>query len=518
MKKQPSIEINIRQFLIVALGNHPYLHPLIEQLYKQREWVYYEAFQKSEFNGDVMLATYTTKSEEKMRQVAGIVQWCYEQNQFDLIYQLIKKGYKYAYQYVQQRQVVDMEEFAQSYTKRQGGLHNVSDLELFNTHIIVLYLCYRENKTLNTRNIAGEIFQQGLQDSMIQCFLDELNFSDEKIAQQREELDQLYDYYRIPKKFEPLSLGKLFELTIDQRFVDKMEKNPLREVYDARKEIFIEPYTKQMGALSGWMKALKINEMDATEHTIFTKKDVDKVFLEYLLASKENHIGEEERDLFIVSCFFMQCLALHYQEAKELYLNQAKQDYYVSMKAKEEEILKQEVKLQQKQAEWQQKLEQSKREREGVEQELREMKAKLREQDQQMKQFEDYSKEVHALRTYLYQQDQEEPIGGAEVPFETMLTLLPSKRILIFGGHPNWRQKLKEVLPSVEFIDVDEKNRDYSFLKRVDAVFINTTFFNHAFYQRIMKVINKSEVALSYLDGRSNIEQNVRDMYTFLTD
>ncbi|ADO59970.1 hypothetical protein [Paenibacillus polymyxa] len=92
---EPSV--NIRHFMIVSLGGNSFLHTYIDEIYNQRKWEYYECYRNSEMHNDALLPRHVTKNEEKMKQVAGTVEWCYLNNDFDLIYRLIKRGYKFVY-------------------------------------------------------------------------------------------------------------------------------------------------------------------------------------------------------------------------------------------------------------------------------------------------------------------------------------------------------------------------------------------------------------------------------------
>ena len=100
----------------------------------------------------------------------------------------------------------------------------------------------------------------------------------------------------------------------------------------------------------------------------------------------------------------------------------------------------------------------------------------------------------------------------------TMVELIKSRRIFIFGGAPSCQLKLREHLPTVEFVEVDEKNRDISKIKRADAVFINTSFFAHSFYKRIIKELSQIKTTLYYLNGQSNIEKTILEIYNWLIE
>lgn len=511
-------QVNIRHFLILSLGGTPFLHDTIEKMYKENQWEYYEHYRNSELTEDLVIPTYTTKSEEKMKQVAGIVDWCYHHNNFERLFKLIKKGFKFTYQYVEQRKHVDLQEFNHAFMKKKGGADNVSDLELFNNDIICLYLCYRNEKSCNLRNVAGEIFQMGLKDAYLNAITKEINFSKEKQKIYKEQVDALYEEYPIPNKFnDEMNISRLFEYGIERKTEEVIMRDRIANPGEARTQAFKEPFLREIGALSGWFKALGINEMDLTDQTPFSKEDMDIVFMEYLIAHDENDIPESSRDLFIVACIWIQALATHYKETKRLYLDESKEEYYSDIKQRESEIKAKESELRDRERESERKeadlLDRVKK----LEEELRVARKSLKEKDEKTKELQDYSKEVHALRTYLYDQEK----SKAEVPVlrsvEDMAGAIEQYKVAVFGGHPNWQQKLKEILPGITMIHVDEINKDLSYIDRMDAVFINTSSFNHSFYRKLMARLSKNETKLYYLEGSTNTERLILKMYDDLT-
>lgn len=508
--------INIPQFLSIALGGNPFLHSYIDDYYGKNEWAYYEAYQKSGLKGNPMFAMYTTRSEEKIRQVAGIVEWCYQNQQLTLLDQLIKKGYKFVYQYVQRHTLIDFEHFIRSYAKKQKG-KKVTEIELFYQNIVLWYLCVRDNKPFDTNNITWKSFQVVLQSAMTESKLEELNFSTQVLEQHQAEIAGLYEEYQIPKNLPFESLGVLLEYIIGHSLRKIYHENPHLDIEKAQQKIFQESPTKHIGALGGWLKILKIHELDATEQMPFTKRDLDMVFMEYLHAKEHNQITKEEQDLFIIACLYIECLSFHYQDSKQLYLDQSKLDYYLDMRAKESRIIQQEKDQFKKQREWKQSYQNQEKEIEGFIKELREAQLKIRQLEQKIDNMEDNTKEVHALRSYVYNMEQDIDYLKQVPPLSSMTTYIQTKRVVIFGGHPNWQQKLKEVIPAVEFVDVEEKNRNISKVQKSDAIFINTSVFTHAFYKKIMKELSKGETPLFYLSGQSNIEKTLVEIYHWLS-
>lgn len=504
----------LKPFVCIALGGNAYLHPYIEDLYRKNEWSFYEAYKRSDLNGSLQFSMYTTKSEEKIRQVAGILEWCYQKQQFSQLDQLIKRGYKFVYQYAQQREEIDFEHFMRSFAKRQKG-KMVKEIELIYQNIVLWYLCERGNKPINKGTIAWKSFQELLQSSLMELHLQKELFSNEMIEEHREEIDALYEEYRIPKNHRFDSLGLFIELLISDHLKRIYDFRPDCTTEQAEQQVFQHSPCKFIGALGGWLKTLHIQELDATEKIPFSKADLDMVFLEMEYAKKHNHITKDEQDLFFITCLYLKCLGFHFHETKQLYLDQSKQDFYVEIKSKEAQLKEQQANLLSKQQAWEITKRNQQVEIDGLQQELREAYTRIRLLEAKMAEMEDYADEVHSLRELVYTEEHEDCTPPS---LNSMKEFIQSKRIVIFGGSPTWRQKLKELLQNVEFVDVDELNRDISKVQRADAVFINTSVFGHAFYKKIIKELKKCDTPLFYLNGQNNIEKSILGIYNCLME
>ncbi|WP_040203568.1 hypothetical protein [Neobacillus jeddahensis] len=513
----PQEQTIVYQFLSIALGGNTYLHPYIDESYQKNEWEYYEAYQKSNLNGNPLFSMYSTKSEEKIRQVAGLLAWCDQHQQFFPLDQLIKKGYKFAYHYFQHHSYIDFDHFMRSFGKKQKN-KVVKELDLLYQNIILWYLCVRENKPFNTSNVAWQSFQKVLLTTMNELEWQKSMFSPEMLAAHKKEIDELYQAYNIPQNAHFDSLGFFLEYLISDKLTGIVEKYPSYDSEKAEQLVFQNSPTKFIGALGGWLKTLHIQELDATEQISLTKGDLDTVFLELLYAKKYNNVSHAEQDLFFIACLYIKCLSSLYRETKHLFLDQSKQDYYLEMKAKEEKLHEQEADLFRQSQEWQLTNKQHQQQIDGLTEELRAAEAKIRQLEQKIGNLEDYTEEVHALRSFVYSEEQGDQTGEQTPSLKSMTTFIQSKRIVIFGGAPHWRNKVKELLPSVEFIDVDEMNRDISKIQRVDAVFINTNVFAHAFYKKIMKELSQTATPMYYLSGHSNLEKTTFEIYKWLTE
>ncbi|WP_066305818.1 hypothetical protein [Bacillus sp. FJAT-29814] len=510
----PQESIMLKQFFIIALGGNSYLHPYIEALYRKNEWEYYEAYTSSGLKGNPLFSMYSTQNEEKIRQVAGIVALSEQTNDFSKIQSLIKKGYKFVYQYLKQHTYIDFDHFMRTFSRRKKS-ETVKEVELVYQNIVLWYLCVREKRPFNTENVAWKSFQSVLGTTLNEINMQKVIFSKDMMVKHKEEISRLYKKYNIPKNPRFTSLGELLEYLISDTLKRIYETDPDCSSVQAEQRVFQDKPAKYIGAIGGWFKTLNIHELDATEQIPLTKHDLDTVFLEILYAQKYNHITEEDQDLFFITCLYLKCLGSLYHDTKKLYLDHSKFDYYLEMKSRETEINEQESKLIRKRQEWERTVKKQQQEIAGLTSELWEAQAKIRQLDQQIQSIEDYTNEVHALRNFAYREEQMD--SEKTPPLNVMTEFIENKRIIIFGGSTTWQQKLIEHLPTIEFIEVDEINRDISKTKRVDAVFINTSVFAHSFYKKIIKELSNSNTSLYYINGNGNPEKTIVEIYNWLT-
>ncbi|MFF2531313.1 hypothetical protein ACFVS2_20635 [Brevibacillus sp. NPDC058079] len=506
--------VNVRHFLIIALGGNSFLHSYIEDIYQERKWEYYECYRKSNMYKDALIPRHTTKNEEKMKQVAGITEWCYQHNDFEKLYRLIKKGYKFVYQFVQQNRVrgVNFDQFEVAFLKRNGGVEKVSDLQLFYGASVALYLCHKEQLPYEL-NGYGRMFLDAMRDVTFEIVAKEFRYSKENKEKFKDRINELFKHYDIPRNMKPMSMGKFFELFIEKQMMKKGEENPFISLEKARQEVFKEGISKYIGSISNWVKNNGINEMDLTESLIITKNDVETAFLDFIISKQfnSNRLTDADRDLYIVAILYIQTLASVYLDTKRLYLDDSQEQHYIelkeiekSIKEKEEILIEQEQRIR--------SIEQNRVESISLlEEELRKTQKALQQTQIELEKREDHSKEVAALRAYVYSLNTEDSLTQ-ELTVEQLVNRIQQKKVAVVGGHPNWIHKMKEVLPGVSFAEVEEINRDLSYIDNVDVVFVYATFFNHKFYKKLMKYMSNNNTQLVYLSGKSNVELTLREM------
>ena len=144
----------------------------------------------------------------------------------------------------------------------------------------------------------------------------------------------------------------------------------------------------------------------------------------------------------------------------------------------------------------------------------REQEKAIRQMEKEKEKTLSYEQEVIGLRNFLYQSENNshaETSADEADSFEADLSYLKEKRLALFGGHPNFLTKMKEVLPDIRILNPDEKNKNLSFVSNQTAVFVFTDYFNHGFYYRLVKSL-PAGLPLIYLNPTVNVEQTIQNM------
>ena len=117
--------------------------------------------------------------------------------------------------------------------------------------------------------------------------------------------------------------------------------------------------------------------------------------------------------------------------------------------------------------------------------------------------------ELNKLREFVFEL---QSVG--DIPEEPMpiASLIKSKKIYIFGGHINWRNKIKQKYPSLEVLDGHNTSFDEKLLFGADIVLMNTSNMSHALYYKIIDVLRRNNIPFDYLGKYSNPNLLEREM------
>ncbi|WP_180953885.1 hypothetical protein [Bacillus sp. M6-12] len=508
-----NFSINIRLYVIVALGGNSFLHEEIDTIYEEKKLDYYHAYKLSGFYDDITFKTYMIDKEARMKKVAGIVEWCYKHNDLTLIYRLLKKGFKFSWNFMKNQNYISIDEFALSFQKKRGK--DFSEQDMFFHCIALMYLCYQEKIHLDLQSEFGRYFQQMFVNHVQDIFTGKILFTEENFKESRNELDGLYQDFYVSPKTSNTTLELLFDniISVEEKKIGTTHNMSKEKYGEVRKSVFENGISKYIGAYAGWIKALGFNESDLTSSVRLSKEDLDSVFFEYINAQHGNNIEEQDKLPFIVGLFFIQALVTEYKKSKDVYFNQLQDDFYFELGEYEKELAEKEKDLKEAKESFEAEKKKVQEENDKLWEELKRLQKENASLKGEVDTLHDHSKEVFALREFIYslKNEEEEEVEGNQM--EMMIEELQTIKMAVIGGSQSWVNKVKEVFPNFIMVNQDNKGIDLRFLDNVDVVCINTKTFNHSFYEKAMKQMSKNDVPFFYLNGNYNIDITVSKIY-----
>lgn len=83
------------------------------------------------------------------------------------------------------------------------------------------------------------------------------------------------------------------------------------------------------------------------------------------------------------------------------------------------------------------------------------------------------------------------------------LSVLKDKKIILFGGPPNWHSHVKNLIPDIECISIDNKSFDTSKISNADLIVIKTDYLKHAQWYKLVNAIRLCNKKVLYTSNNS---------------
>lgn len=525
-------EFNIRHAFIIGIALERKCADVINEIYYANEKLYHEAYLNEGLSEDLLKRTFTMETEDRINKMSGIIQVCYQKNDFLLIEKIIKKCHPSIVNYVKKSRVINLDEFSEKYQ-----INSLSETEVYSILVSLMYLSVRKGKTIE-ESASPVQFILGKWDSLLdplRCDYKLMleNNMGEYSTQVLEDIEigyKMFDYSnnfknKLDNNLEDFISNHLEHETykrlgvFNYKFLDERKKFEVSkkifidDYIKARNEVFTSGIGKYIGSLSRFLKTLGLNEGDIFIDTPLDKDAFENIMANYSYAKTDNNVKEEDRELFVVSCIFIYNFAVLYKKCKDMYLNKLLED-----KHKEAIELEKEINL--KREKYESKLEEYKSKINEVNNENKELKRRIKELERENAKLSgEASKTVekidslNELNTELKSTIEElkhQCENLSEIAFTTTsedistedkIEYINKFKIGIFGGMSNIKS-LSGNLKNTAFYN--SKNQDISSVLGLDMIFISYEFFNHAFSKKVKSVIENSDIPLRYISGTNN--------------
>lgn len=129
------------------------------------------------------------------------------------------------------------------------------------------------------------------------------------------------------------------------------------------------------------------------------------------------------------------------------------------------------------------------------------LKSQIAALENKLQEEKEKNAELSRLREFVFDMQQSSDIQIEDILLDN---LIDGKKIYIFGGHINWRTKLKQKYPKLEVLDGHNASFDAQNLIGADMVLLNTSNMSHDLYYKVIDVLRKHSIPFDYLGKYSN--------------
>ena len=113
-----------------------------------------------------------------------------------------------------------------------------------------------------------------------------------------------------------------------------------------------------------------------------------------------------------------------------------------------------------------------------------------------IKERENESKDLIALRNYVYLLSKDDSDNESTKEPDIDYTSWLGSKVVVIGGHDNWQSKMKAVFPDWTYLNSENKTFSAAAIKDKDYIICNTEVLSHAAYYKLMSVKEKNQKLL----------------------
>lgn len=487
--------------IIMAIGSRDSLHNEIEEIYRLNRDTYYELYRNSPYFNDNRLTSLSVQNYRAIQQFLGI--YLFEQsigtNQTTI--KLIKKGYRFVYNFVKNQFRVDfykLRDRYMEYVKKNVLEKNVHAAHLFG---IALYLCEQLDKVIIYDSFDIDLINNAIE----QVFL----VMEVSLEESRETEEYMEQYRRKG------TLKKDFSLPLKDLIVS-MNRHYQKE--DGDEELHTHDFYKGLSKVALMLQYCNINPLDLQNITNMDQARMKEIVSLSLSAIDIFQLDEAPESL-LGTYLLIYALATNYNLTKHDLVvtaqEEVQQELYSLKNEYEHKIQLSEKEEKQKNNKLKQHEESNKRLIEKIqelEKQLQKKETLLEEQADKIIALE--SEQERLINQIKFFQN---PIVE-EKGMEEMAKVVSNFNCVIVGGLKSWQEQLKEYIPSARFIQADELHINLDFLLGADLIFFNESVNSHAMYQRIKAKLEQTSVPICYSGRNTNVYFSLKKIYEMVKE
>lgn len=145
--------------------------------------------------------------------------------------------------------------------------------------------------------------------------------------------------------------------------------------------------------------------------------------------------------------------------------------------------------------------------------EISAMNKQIEKLERDLAQEQEKNHELNALREFAFD------IKSEFIPKEADVSpsdIIKGKKIVVIGGHIEWRNKLKAAHPGIIVMDGHNAGGDFSVLSNANMVLLNTSNMSHSVYDKAIEILRHEKIRFDYLGRATNQDRYEKEIVALL--
>ncbi|MCD3319500.1 hypothetical protein G8V07_11450 [Clostridium botulinum D/C] len=487
--------LDLLPFLAEAFSTNTKAYKLIDKVYNTDKIRFITKAKENKWYNSFIAREGSIEQEYYFKKAMGLILVAQKDEYItNELLNIIAKGWRYAYTYVEQHDVLNLYHFISSYIKKKRGIDNVVDDELNSNGLMLIFLSTMyKGKTLDKddklyNNVINTYFQR-LIHMKNECRIGIDNISKEKKRFIRDLELKLKTHNKI--KITPSS----YQFSDEQRdgmmiIPEKMSKDD--KFFSSFEYIF--DYER-------------ISLISIVGADYLSSKELQELIYAYSQFHDSENIDYDEFLKYIYPAIQIRYLCKEYKKAKKYFFENFDEQLYDEISKTENEnreLKKSNLLLQDENGK--------------LKREIELLKSKNNKLQDENTKLNTSKSELFALRNFVFEQSIQDNKNTTESNINNIdMSKLNGVKGVIIGGRNSLQQKIKNILPNWNFISVDTLNFDTDILKNANYIFLNVNVLSHAMYYKVTETTNKIDKDIHFLNN-DNVDICLKEMYKKIQD
>lgn len=563
-----------RNHLIITLSKNRRLWKWIDKVYDIKKYEYYKCYKETFFSDTPLKEVYSTKTKEYINKLAGIDKWCRDNNTEEPLLKIIQKEHNKLYSRFKvgikefnldiflAKKLQEIEKQDKNTTRVCLEKHNqVEEIIIITMYLAAVYNVeisgflwkkimdtYMEELFSGIRTkMSGEEILNIINKKDISLLVDkilEVNYIKIKNCKS---LDEFYDLIILEQTEKvrktasimcnaPLDVSSIDD--ISQKIIGNILSGEAPCIFD--KELIANTILEETsnliaGKVSHTGISHMVNLFFNSAKTIGLDKEVlmdipinTNIIETALLVVTECKIEEyANNEKKIDNTLKLETLALittmalleSYKSIKPHYFSQEEESQIVEIENLNKQLDEKDIEINRLKSRIE-NIEKSKNSQiKDLLDDLDLSKKKIKRLEKEVDDSQKDQQEFLAMKEYIYRNAMNEDeialsMEIGELSIKEKINYINERKIAIFGGHPNWVNKLKKIIPDAMYIDTNAcSSRRFNRLDRYDLLVICNLFISHGLSWKVSEAIKNVKSKKVVIIDDINTDLIINNMY-----